>query len=147
MGFPPIPAGAPKNVQNHTFCTLLAQKVRFGTLLAALAGIGRKPHCLPGVAPANQTKERAKTKSSWISPIFVNSGVSPWENKHDSHRTFVPECLREKFMNWPFFGLVCRGDSWLFAQTNYLAISALWLVLKFTRQALLRWVGPTLVAH
>ena len=30
-----------------------------------------------GVAPANQTKERAKTKSSWISPIFVNSGVFP----------------------------------------------------------------------
>ena len=30
-------------------------------------------------------KERAKTKSSRISPIFVNSGVFPWENKHDSH--------------------------------------------------------------
>ena len=28
-----------------------------------------------GAAPANQTKETAKTKSSWISPIFVNSGV------------------------------------------------------------------------
>ena len=56
-----------------------------------------------GVAPANQTKERAKTKSSCISPMFVNSGVFPWKNKHDSHRTFVPECAREKFMNWPFF--------------------------------------------
>ena len=33
------------------------------------------PHS--GVALANQTKERAKTKSSWISPIFVNSGVFP----------------------------------------------------------------------
>ena len=66
-----------------------------------------------GVAPANQTKERAKTKSSWISPIFVNSGVFPQENKRDSHWTFVPECPREKFMNWPFFVLVCRGDSWL----------------------------------
>ena len=31
--------------------------------------------------------------------------------KHDSHQTFVPECPQEKFMNWPFFGLVCRGDS------------------------------------
>ena len=30
---------------------------------------------LSGVAPANQTKERGKTKSSWISPNFVNSGV------------------------------------------------------------------------
>ena len=26
-------------------------------------------------------------------------------------RTFVPECPLEKFMNWPFFGLVCRGHS------------------------------------
>ena len=26
-------------------------------------------------------------------------------------RTFVPECPWEKFMNWPFFGLVCRGHS------------------------------------
>ena len=42
---------------------------------------------------------------------FVNSGVFPQENKHDSHWTFVPECPREKFMNWPFFGLVCRGHS------------------------------------
>ena len=44
----------------------------------------------------------------------MNYGVFPWENKHDSHWTFVPECPCEKFMNWPFFGLVCRGDSWLF---------------------------------
>ena len=61
--------------------------------------------------PANQTKKRAKTKSSWISPIFVNSGVFPEENKYDSHWTFVPECPCERFMNWPFFGLVCWGHS------------------------------------
>ena len=36
----------------------------------------------------------------------MNSGIFPWENKHDSHRTFVSECPREKFMNWPFFSLV-----------------------------------------
>ena len=30
---------------------------------------------------------------------FMNSGVFPQENKHDSHRTFVPECPCEKFMN------------------------------------------------
>ena len=30
-----------------------------------------------GVAPANQTKERAKTKSSWISPFFA---VGFWQN-------------------------------------------------------------------
>ena len=35
-----------------------------------------------------------------------------WENEHDSHRTLVQVCPREKFINWPFFGLVCRGDSW-----------------------------------
>ena len=32
-----------------------------------------------GVDPTNQTEERAKTKSSWISPIFVNSGVFLWK--------------------------------------------------------------------
>ena len=46
-----------------------------------------------------------------LPPMFVNSGVFPWENKRDSYRTFVPVCPREKFMNCPFFGLVCRGDS------------------------------------
>ena len=64
------------------------------------------------VAPANQTKERAKTKSSWISTIFVNSGVFLRKTRHDSHWTFVLECPCEKFMNWPFFGMVCRGHSW-----------------------------------
>ena len=34
---------------------------------------GRKVYS--GVAPANQTQKRAKTESSLISPIFVNSGV------------------------------------------------------------------------
>ena len=59
-------------------------------------------------------KKGPKRKVHEFSPAFVNSGdVFPWENKHDSHRTFVPECPREKFMNWPLFGLVCRGDSWL----------------------------------
>ena len=73
---------------------------------------------LSGVAPANQTKERAKTNSSWISPIFVNSGVfSLGKQARFTYRTFVPECRWEKFMNWPFFGLVCRGhlsNSWVF---------------------------------
>ena len=57
-----------------------------------------RPSTSAGVAPANQTKERAKTKSSWISPNFVNSGVFPWENKGD-----------EKFMNFAHF---C--DFWCF---------------------------------
>ena len=48
----------------------------------------------------------------------VNSGVFPRDNKHDSHWTFVPECPCEKFMNWPFFGLVCLGHSW----QNYLKL-------------------------
>ena len=38
-----------------------------------------------GVAPANQTKERAKRKVHDFALFFcVNSGVFPWENKHDS---------------------------------------------------------------
>ena len=68
-----------------------------------------------GVTPANQTKERGKTKSLYeFRPLLCEfAGVFPEENKHDSHWTFVPECPCEKFMNWPFFGLVCRGHSWL----------------------------------
>ena len=42
MGLLPIPERAPKSVQNHTFRTLFAQKVRFCTLLGALSGIGGK---------------------------------------------------------------------------------------------------------
>ena len=67
-----------------------------------------------GVALANQTKKKGQNEK------FMNfahhSGVFPWENKHDSHWTFVPECPWEKFMNWPFFGLVCRGHSWVKAK-------------------------------
>ena len=47
----------------------------FGTETAKEAGLKHLPNS--GVAPANQTKERAKTKSAWISPIFVNPGVFP----------------------------------------------------------------------
>ena len=94
-----------------------------------------------GLAPANQTKERAKTKSSWISPIFVNSGVFPWENKHDSHRSFVP---RDKFMNWPFFGLVCRCDSW--EAIPWKISSSLFIIVPieshYVSIPLLCWLGP-----
>ena len=41
------------------------------------------------------------------------------KNKHDSHWTFVPECPCGKFMNWPFFGLVCRGHSWVLVSTFF----------------------------
>ena len=61
---------------------------------------------------ANQRKGENE-KLIWISSIFVWILVFfPWENKRDSHRTLVPESFREEFTNWPFFGLVCRGDSW-----------------------------------
>ena len=73
-------------------------------------------HMIPlpsGVAPANQTKERAKTKSSWISPIFCEFWCfSIGKQARFTSRTFVPGCPCEKFMNWPLFGLVCRGHSW-----------------------------------
>ena len=46
----------------------------------------------------------------------MNSGVFPWENKHDSHRTFVPECPREKFVKWPslvwFAGVTPDSGRW-----------------------------------
>ena len=69
-----------------------------------------------GVEPLGKPKKGPKRKVHMsFAPIFVNSGVFPWENKHDSHWTFVPECPCEKFMNWPFFGLVCWGHSWSFS--------------------------------
>ena len=34
------------------------------------------------------------------------------KHKNNLHWTFVLECPCEKFMNWPFFALVCRGYSW-----------------------------------
>ena len=68
----------------HIFCRipLIKRDVRairtaivwhiLGACFLANLGVIR---IVSGIAPANQTKERAKTKSSWISPIFVNSGV------------------------------------------------------------------------
>ena len=47
----------------------------FRSLSGQLGAKPRKSLKRSGVAPANQTKERAETKSSWISPIFVNSCV------------------------------------------------------------------------
>ena len=45
--------------------------------------------------------------------FFVNSGVfSLGKQARFTNWIFVPECPCEKFMNWPFFGLVCQGDSW-----------------------------------
>ena len=64
-----------------------------------------------GVGPASQTKERAKTKSSWICP-FLWIRFSLGKQARFTYQTFVPECPCEKFMKWPFPGLVCRGHSW-----------------------------------
>ena len=38
-------------------------------------------------------------------------------------RTFVPECPCEKFMNWPSFGLVCRGHSWLTSWCPFISVA------------------------
>ena len=58
---------------------------------------------LSGVAPANQTKERAKPKSYFEFRTFfcVNSGVFPEQNTSTIHISnfFFPECPGEKFMN------------------------------------------------
>ena len=53
--------------------------------------------------PGKPNQRKGQDEKFLIASIFMNSGVFPWENKHDSHRIFVPERPREKFMNWPFF--------------------------------------------
>ena len=65
-----------------------------------------------GVAPANQTKERAKRKSSWISPVFVNSGVFSLGKRARSTLNFCSGTPLRKVHELTFFGLVCRGHSW-----------------------------------
>ena len=67
-----------------------------------------------GVAPANQTKERSvhelfagafRNKSSmWIVLVFPRKNTRIHKNGRNSWT----------FRFGPFFGLVCRGDSWLF---------------------------------
>ena len=62
--------------------------------------------------PGKPNQKESQNKKFMNFTFFVNSGVSPWENKHNSHRILVQICPREKFMNWPFFGVVCQNDSW-----------------------------------
>ena len=70
--------------------------------------------------------QRKGQNEKFMNFIFVNSSVFPWENKCDSHRTFVPECPWRKFMNWPFFGLVCRGDFWMITELiNFESVSVM----------------------
>ena len=67
---------------------------------------------LSGVAPANQTKERSvhelfagafRNKSSmWIVLVFLRKNTRIHKNGRNSWT----------FRFGPFFGLVCRGDSW-----------------------------------
>ena len=62
-----------------------------------------KKRLLLGVAPANQTKERSVHKSSmWIVRVFLRKNTRIHKNGRNSWT----------FRFGPFFGLVCRGDSW-----------------------------------
>ena len=68
------------------------------------------PRC---VAPANQTKERAKTKSSYeFHPFFCEFWCFSLGNKHDSH---IELLFRNAPAKGSWSGLVCRGHSWLVA--------------------------------
>ena len=67
-----------------------------------------------GVAPANQTKERSvhelfagafrNKNSMWIELVFLRKNTRIHKNGRNSWT----------FRFGPFFGLVCRGDSWLY---------------------------------
>ena len=76
------------------------------------------PRNQSGVAPANQTKERGTTKSSWISPIFVWILVFFLGKTSTIHIELLfrnaPAKVHEPTFLW--FGLVCRGLSWIKAQ-------------------------------
>ena len=87
-------------VDNFSFVTY-----SWSFLLTVLAFIQESPR---------QTKETAKTKSSWISPIFLWILVFFLRKTSTIHTSsFCSGMPPEKFMNWPFFGLVCRGHSWV----------------------------------
>ena len=76
----------------------------------------KKNYTSRGSRPGKPNQRKGQNeKFIWISPIFcVNSGVLPRENKHFCHiSNFCSGMPPKRFMNWPFFGLVCRGDSWI----------------------------------
>ena len=62
--------------------------------------------------PGKPNQKKGQNEKFMNFAHFCEFWCFPWENKHDSPWTCVPECPPEKFMNWPFFGLVCRGHSW-----------------------------------
>ena len=78
---------------------LLNQRFRREAQLLRIARIRSRPG-----------KGRAKTKSSWISPIFVNSGVGNQPRCTSNFCSNLPPGKVHEL--WPFFGLVCWGYSW-----------------------------------
>ena len=85
----------------------------------------------PTAGIQNPSPEIPTNKKTKVAPLQTKPKKGPKRKVHDfcpffcefwcfslgkqarfTSRTFVPECPREKFMNWPFFGLVCRGHSW-----------------------------------
>ena len=62
--------------------------------------------------PPRQTKPNKGPKRNVheLHPFFVNSGAGPGETSA-IHIGAVQIWSSEKFMNPPFFGLVCRNDS------------------------------------
>ena len=102
--FRPVPR-PPKKICRRNFALRnfwhkygISQIFRFGALIRGRPG---------------KTKQKGtETKSHEFHPFLWIQVFFPWENKHNSHRVLVQICPCGKFMNWPFFGLVCRKDSW-----------------------------------
>ena len=88
VGFPPIPERAPKSVQNRTFCTPFAQKVRSCILSGALSGIGGNP-------TFSADKNYLAISALWLVLIFTSiqfQAGSP-TNKATASKLFSRECL------------------------------------------------------
>ena len=77
------------------------------------AGAGYLHRCLrcPDLRQARENQLfGAISRDSWRDVLGASLKVKERKKSSD----FLQESPRqEKFMNWPFFGLVCRGDSWI----------------------------------
>ena len=70
------------------------------------------PHSNQESPLQTKPKQGAETKSSWISPFFRGFGCFSLGKQAQFISNFGSDLSRKKFMNRPFFGLVCRNDSW-----------------------------------
>ena len=83
-------------------------------------------------SPRQTKPKKGPNESSWISAIFLWILVLFLRKKSTIHIGFsFPECPCEKFMNWPFFGLVRRGHSWYRMSAEFLSLELQYTSLSF----------------